>query len=142
MTVMRLLRPIVLTLLALTACPAAARSLRDQIPAVARQVGLEGGSAFDALGDAIADTAARHLPVVAASAGFTYRYDPVLEVFERSTQTLGPIFLERPDTLGRGKFNINVSYQYVDLNQIDGKDMSDLEAPDPIIVRVLDVGGT
>jgi hypothetical protein len=129
-------------MLVVAASPVAARSLRDQIPDAARAIGIDGGGAFDSLGDAIADTAARNLPVVSASAGFTYRYNPALEVFERSTDTLGPIFLERPETLGRGKININVSYQYVELNQYDGRDMDRLEAADPIIVRVFDVGGT
>ena len=120
---------------------AEARSLRDRLPDAARQVGIEGGTAFDALADAIADTAARNIPIVTASAGFTYRYNAQLEVFERTSETLGPIFLERPDTLGRGKLNINVSYQYVDLNEIDGDSTDSLEAGDPIVVRVVDVAG-
>ena len=116
-----LLRPIGIALVAgALAAPAHERSLSANLPAAARAVGIEGGSAFDALANAIADTAARSLPVVAASAGYTYRYNPTLEAFERTSDTLGPIFLERPDTLGRGKLNVNVSYQYVDLNQIDG----------------------
>ena len=60
-------------------------------------VGISGGSAFDALAENIADTASRSMPVVAASAGFTYRYNTELEIFERASGTLGPIFLERPD---------------------------------------------
>jgi len=123
------------------AVPAYASSLRDRLPAAARLTGLQGGSAFDALADAIADTAARNLPVISASAGFTYRYNPQLEVFERTSDTLGPIFLERPDTLGRGKLNVNVSYQYVELNQLDGVSTSKLEAPDPIVIRVVDAAG-
>jgi len=123
-------------LAALVAGPAHALSLADTFSAAARRVGLQGGGAFDALGEAIADTAARNLPVVSASAGFTYRYNPQLEVFERTSDTLGPLFLERPDTLGQGKINVNVSYQYVELNQIDGRDTSSLEASDPIITRV------
>jgi hypothetical protein len=132
----------VIVLATLAASPADALSLRDRFSAVAKGVGLEGGGAFDALGDAIADTAARNLPVVSASAGFTYRYNPQLEVFERTSDTLGPLFLERPDTLGKGKFNVNVSVQYVELNAIDGERTNDLEARDPIIVRVTDVAGT
>lgn len=138
------LRPIgvsVLLLLLPVASPAPAASLRDALPQAARLTGIEGGSAFDALSNAIADTAARNLPIVAASAGFTYRYNPELEVFERTSETLGPLFLERPDTLGRGKLNVNVSYQYVELNEIDGTDLDKLEAPDPIVIRELDSAG-
>ena len=135
------LRPIGLSLVLMLAASPAAADLRDRLPEAARRTGIEGGTAFDALSDALADAAARNLPIVAASAGFTYRYNPELEVFERSSETLGPLFLERPDTLGRGKLNINVSYQYVELNQIDGDDMSSLEAPDPIRIRVRDSAG-
>jgi hypothetical protein len=131
----------VVALVAAVASPAHGGSLRDRIPDVTRRVGIEGGTAFDALADALADTAARNLPVISASAGFTYRYNPALEVFERTSDTLGPLFLERPDTLGRGKLNVNVSYQYVDLNQIDGDPTSRLEAPDPIVIRQTDANG-
>ena len=124
------------------AVPARALSLADRFSASAEKVGLMGGGAFDALGAAIADTAARNLPIVSASAGFTYRYNPQLEVFERTSETLGPIFLERPDTIGQGKFNVNVSYQYVELNQLDGESTHSLEARDPIVIRVTDVSGT
>ena len=132
----------IVVLAGVTASPAGASSLRDQFSLAAQKVGLSGGGAFDALGDAIADTAARNLPIVAASAGFTYRYNPQLEVFERTSDTLGPLFLERPDTLGKGKFNVNVSYQYVHLNELDGEKTSSLVDPNPIIIRVTDAAGT
>jgi len=136
-------RAILLALLTVVAAaPAHALSLRDRFSDTASRIGLEGGGAFDALGDAIADSTARNLPIISASAGFTYQYNPQLEVFERTSDTLGPIFLERPDTLGQGKFNVNVSYQYVELNQLDGNATRSLEAKDPIIVRVTDPSGT
>jgi hypothetical protein len=127
--------------LAVGVAPASARSLRDRLPEGARQVGLEGGTAFDALADAIADTAARTIPILSSSAGFTYRYNPQLEVFERSSETLGPLFIERPDTVGRGKLNVNLSFQYVDLDQYDGQDLDALESRDPIVARVVAAGG-
>jgi hypothetical protein len=125
----------------LLATPALARSLKDTLGGASETVGISGGSAFDALAENIADTAARSLPIVSASAGFTYRYNPSIEAFERSTDTLGPLFLERPDTLGRGKFNVNVSFQYVQFDEFDGDDLKDLEAPDPIVLNVLDSAG-
>lgn len=131
-----------LVLAALTAPPAWAISNKDRLLRAAEKVGISPGSAFDAMADAIADTAARQIPVVAASAGFTYAYNPELEVFERSSETLGPIFVERPDTIGRGKWNVNVSWQYVQLDEYDGVPTSDLDEGDPIITRVSDVDGT
>lgn len=132
----------VMTVLALVAAaPVSARSLKDTLGGASETVGISGGSAFDALAENIADTAARSLPVVSASAGFTYRYNPDIEAFERSTDTLGPLFLERPDTLGRGKFNVNVSFQYVQFDQFDGDDITSLQNSDPIVLNVLDAGG-
>lgn len=113
---------------------APAESLRSTLRNASRTVGVAGGGAFDALADAIADTAARSLPVVSSSAGFTYTYNPDLEVFERSSDTLGPLFLERPDTIGRGKLNFNVSYQYVQFDEYDGRSLDRLHNDDPILL--------
>ena len=113
-----------------------AGSLSDQLVEGAAGVGIEGGSAFDALAEQLANTAARSIPVVSASAGFTYEYNPELEVFERTSQTLGPIYLERPDTLGRSKFNVSLSYQYVQFDSYDGDDIDALASPYPIVTKV------
>jgi hypothetical protein len=118
-----------------------ARSLRDTLAGASATVGLQGGSAFDALADVLADTAARNLPVVSASAGYTYRFNPELEVFERASDTLGPIFLERPDTIGRRRVNLNVSFQYVQFDTIDGDDLDRLTDPAPIVTQVVDAAG-
>jgi len=140
--VSRILRT-VLTLLALCALgrPAAATSLRGDLAGASESVGISSGSAFDALAQAIAVTNANNIPVVSASAGFTYRYNPQLEAFERSAETLGPIFLERPETLGRGKLNVNLSWQYVEYNQYDGQDLNNLQGPGPIVLRNVDAAG-
>jgi hypothetical protein len=129
-------------LVLLGAAPAMARSLRDDLAAASQTVGISGGaSAFDAVASVLADTAARSLPVVSASAGFTYRFNSDLDIFERTSETLGPIFLERPDTLGRSKFNINVSFEYVKFDAFDGNSLSKLEAPDPIVTQVVNGNG-
>jgi hypothetical protein len=119
-----------------------ARSLEDRLSDASQTVGIASGSAFDALAENIADTAARSLPVISSSAGFTYRYNAATEVFERTSQTLGPLFLERPDTLGQGKFNVSVSFQYVEFNTFDGTDLTDLQNDDPIVIRTFDASGT
>ena len=138
----KVLRSAGVTVLALlVAAPAAARSLKDTLGGASEKVQISGGSAFDALAENIADTAARSLPIVSASAGFTYRYNPSIEAFERSTDTLGPLFLERPDTLGRGKINVNVSFQYVQFDEFDGDDIKGLESSDAIVLNVLDSAG-
>src|SRR5256884_5488941 len=127
-----------LVFLVLIPCSAPAASLRDQLRASSLTVGIAGGSAFDALADNIADTAARNLPIIPASAGYTYRYNPQLQSFQRTAETLGPLFLERPDTPGRGKLNLNVRYQYVQFDDFDGRSIKRLEAPDPIVIQEVD----
>jgi hypothetical protein len=69
---------------------------------------------------------AADFPAVSTAPGFTYRYDPKLEVFERSTSNLGPVFVERPATLGKGKLDVGFSYLYVDFDQLDGEDLEGL----------------
>ena len=65
----------VLALFGSSVSPARAWDLRDQIPAVTSNLGIKSLGAFEALADAISHTAPRNVPVLAASAGFTYRYD-------------------------------------------------------------------
>ena len=120
---------------------AAASSLLSNFSQASQSVGISSGSAFNALANSIASSVANNIPTISASAGFTYRYNPELEVFERSSETLGPIFLERPDTLGQGKFNINVSYQYVEFNTFDGQDINNLQGPGPIVLRQTNPSG-
>jgi hypothetical protein len=140
------LLPVVVALIVsqfLVLSPAATRaaSLRDTLARASETVGIQSGSAFDALANAIAITNANNIPVVSASAGFTYRYNPQLEVFERSAETLGPIFLERPETLGQNKFNVNLSWQYVEYNQFDGTSLRNLQGNGPIVLRNVDAAG-
>ena len=44
-------------------------------------------------------------PVGSTGGGFTFQYDSELEVFTRTTDSLGPIFAERATTLGKKKIN-------------------------------------
>ena len=118
-----------------------ARSLERKLEDASQLVGINSGSAFDALAGNIADATARAVPTISSSAGFTYRYNAATEVFERTSQTLGPLYLERPDTLGQGKFNVSVSFTYVELNEFDGTSLTDLQSNDPIVVRASDASG-
>lgn len=69
---------------------------------------------------------AADFPAISTVPGFTYRYNPQLSVFERSSASLGPVFVERPQTLGRGKFDLGVSYLFVDFDELNGKDLDRL----------------
>jgi hypothetical protein len=59
-------------------------------------------------------------PATATTAGFTYQYDPALGDFRRTSLSLGPAFLERADTVGKGRFDVGLSMLYAAPDEIDG----------------------
>jgi len=67
-------------------------------------------------------------PVSTTGGGFTFQYDSELEVFTRTTDSLGPIFAERANTLGRGKINFGFSYTYINYSSIQGEDLDNIES--------------
>lgn len=85
------------------------------------------GSAQDTLnttlGTAIATQLAL-LPIISPASGFTYRYDSNAGAFVRSTTNFGPIYTERAETIGRGKFYFGVSYQRFRFDKLDGIDLT------------------
>jgi hypothetical protein len=66
-----------------------------------------------------------NIPLVASSGSFTFTFNRELEVWEREHNTSGPILLERAETLGRGKFDVNVSYGYLKFSEINGRSIDD-----------------
>jgi hypothetical protein len=82
--------------------------------------------AIGPLGNAIGSQVANQLPALSTSAGYTYEWNPELEVLERSAKTFGPLFTERAVTLGRNKFNISASYTYIKFDQFNGKNLDKL----------------
>lgn len=48
-------------------------------------------------------------PLPSPGGGFTYAFDPEVGTLTRSSESFGPIFGERADTIGRGRFNIGVN---------------------------------
>jgi hypothetical protein len=63
-------------------------------------------------------------PLGSSSAGFTYTFDPALGVFNRSTESFGPIFAERPVTAGKGKFSFGVNYLRATYDRFEGLDLT------------------
>ncbi|HET7746558.1 MAG TPA: hypothetical protein VFM29_04600, partial [Vicinamibacteria bacterium] len=64
-------------------------------------------------------------PLGSSSAGFTYTFDPALGVFNRSTETFGPVFAERPITAGKGKFSFGVTHLRATYETFEGQDLRD-----------------
>jgi hypothetical protein len=61
------------------------------------------------------------LPVPANSTSFTFTYNPALGVFERSSGSLGPVFVDRGETVGEGRFDLIFSYQFANLTDLDNE---------------------
>jgi len=59
-------------------------------------------------------------PVPSASAGFTYSLD-ASGTMTRASSSFGPIYAERPLTIGRKKLNIAANYQHVTFDHLEGK---------------------
>ncbi len=62
-------------------------------------------------------------PLPSSSGGFTYTYDPNLGTFTRGSESFGPVFAERIDTVGRGKFNLGINYSHFTFDRINDIDL-------------------
>ena len=88
-----------------------------------------GAALAPALSAAIANSVTQQSPLASVAPAFTYRYNPSLSVFERSTGVPGPLFSERALTIGRGQLNFGVGYSYVDIDDINGTNLQDTHSP-------------
>jgi hypothetical protein len=66
------------------------------------------------------------LPLPSPASGFTYSFDPVSGAVTRSTQSFGPIFAERAETIGARKFTIGFNYQYFNFDNFHDFDLTDI----------------
>jgi hypothetical protein len=64
---------------------------------------------------------ATDFPATATTPGFVYVFNPELGVPERLSGLLGPVFLERADTVGQGHFSISGTYLYGKVDEFDGE---------------------
>jgi len=58
-------------------------------------------------------------PLVSSAGGFTYQLDPALGVFTRASDSFGPIYADRADTIGKGKFAIGANFSHFSFDRID-----------------------
>ena len=68
-------------------------------------------------------------PAISTTPGLTFRYDPQTQLFDRTTAPLGPVFVERARTVGRGKFEFGVSYLFIDFDNLNGDDVEEFGGP-------------
>ncbi|HSD67001.1 MAG TPA: hypothetical protein VLF95_09885 [Vicinamibacteria bacterium] len=68
------------------------------------------------------------IPLPTPASGFTYTFDSSLGVFQRSTQSFGPILTERADTIGKGKVTFGVTFQHFGFDSLEGVSLRSVPA--------------
>jgi hypothetical protein len=65
------------------------------------------------------------LPLTSSSAGFTYRFNPVLGTAERASNSFAPFFAERSLTAGSMQMSFGLTFQAASYKSLDGHDLRD-----------------
>ena len=68
------------------------------------------------------------VPLPSPASSFTYHFDPTLGVFQRTTQSFGPILAERADTIGAGRFSFGFAFQRFSFDTVEGLDLRKVPA--------------
>ena len=68
------------------------------------------------------------VPLPSPASGFTYRFDPTLGVFQRTTQSFGPILAERSETIGAGRVSVGFAFQRFAFDTIEDLDLGHVPA--------------
>jgi hypothetical protein len=64
-------------------------------------------------------------PLSSSAGSFSYEFDPSLGVLTRPTQSFGSVYTERPFTVGRGKYNLGLSFAQFSYDEMDGLGLRD-----------------
>lgn len=68
------------------------------------------------------------VPLPSPGGGFTFEFDPSLGVFQRTTQSFGPILTDRADTIGARRFSMGFALQRFTFDSIEGIPMGQVPA--------------
>jgi hypothetical protein len=68
------------------------------------------------------------VPLPSPASGFTYQFDPSLGVFQRTTQSFGPILAERAETIGARRVSFGFATQRFTFDTVEGIDLSKVPA--------------
>lgn len=115
-------------LVAATIGLAHAQSLERQLDALITRDGLQQADPSVAFVPRLVRTAvlAADFPTTSSTPDFSYNYDWETGALERSAKAPGSIFLDRPETLGRGRFEIGASSFYSSADKQDGRSLEGL----------------
>jgi hypothetical protein len=94
-------------------------------PTLVESQRLRFASQFQGLSAALA-AARSQAPIPSASGAFRFAWDPELDTFVRSTQSLGSAFAERAQTLGQHTGTLSVSYTRVSFDTLEGDPLNRL----------------
>ena len=114
-------------LLLVSAPPARARSLADSLHVfIDENASIFVGGVADTLTPLLTRLAERgtSLPATSTLPGVSYRTIVELGTFEREAGPLGAVFLERAETLGRGRLALGFDYLFADLTDFDGRSLA------------------
>ena len=84
-------------------------------------------SDFSQFGTALVDQFV-NVPLPSPASGFTYRFDPSLGVFQRTTQSFGPILAERAETIGAKHVSFGFAMQRFNFDTVEGLDLNKVPA--------------
>ena len=68
------------------------------------------------------------LPLPPPASGFTYKFDPGLGVFTRTSSSFGPIMSERHETIGGHRVSFGFAHQRLSFDTIEGLDLGRVPA--------------
>lgn len=68
------------------------------------------------------------VPLPSPASGFTYRFDPSLGVFQRTTTSFGPILADRAETIGAGRVAMGFAFQRFTYDSVEGLDLEAIPA--------------
>jgi len=66
------------------------------------------------------------LPLASPSSGITYSWDPSAKTFAPTTDSFGPIYGERSETIGKYRLFLGLNYQYFAFSSMDGTSLKRL----------------
>lgn len=67
-------------------------------------------------------------PLPSISSGLSFEFSPELGTFTKKHESLGPLFAERPRTIGDGKLNANISYTFFEYDKFEGQSLNSITA--------------
>jgi hypothetical protein len=69
-----------------------------------------------------------NVPLPSPASGFTYRLDPSTGVFQRTTQSFGPILAERAETVGARRVSFGFAAQRFTFDTVEGLNLNQVPA--------------